>query len=165
MGTPLEWLAKNYMENKKKLVSNDIYFAYVEEMIGEGRSVEVPLRGVSMQPSLYEGRHSIVLVPVDTDKDLFIGCIALFVFKGRHVVHRLIGVDGDICTFKGDNLPTSKEIVRREDVKAIVSRSLSKEGETIDYLNKRYRFYSRYCLIPALKVWHLMRRIYCKLSH
>ncbi len=151
------------MENKKRLVSNDMYFAYVEEMIGEGKSVEVPLKGVSMQPSLYEGKHSIVLTAVDTDKDLFIGCIALFVYKGRHVVHRLRHMDGDICTFKGDNIPTSQEVVCRDDIKAIVSRSVSKEGKTIDCLNQHYRFYSRFCLIPILKVWHLLRRMNFKL--
>ncbi len=151
------------MEHKKKVISNDVFFAYVEEMIGEGKSVQLPLRGVSMQPTLYDGRHTIVLRPVDTEKDLFIGCIALFVFRGRHVVHRLRKIEGDILTFKGDNLPTSKEIVRRGDIKAIVSHSISKEGKTIDCLNKRYKMYSRFCLIPILKVWHLSRRLLFKL--
>ncbi len=150
------------MEQKTKVLSNEVFFAYVEEMIGEGKSVQLPLRGVSMQPSLYDSRHTIVLSPVDTSKDLFVGCIALFVFRGKHVVHRLIKVEGDIFTFKGDNLPTSEEMVRREDIKAIVSRSISKEGKTIDCLSKRYKIYSRFCLIPALKIWHLSRRLLFK---
>ncbi len=151
------------MEHKKKIISNDVFFAYVEDMIGEGKSVELPLRGVSMQPTLYDGLHTIVLRPVDTDNDIFVGCIALFIFRGRHIVHRLRKIDGDICTFKGDNLPTSEEVVRRVDIKAIVSHSISKEGKTIDCLSKRYKIYSRFCLIPTLKVWHWSRRLFFKL--
>ena len=150
---------KNYMEPKKRILSNNVFFAYVEELIAEGKSVELAIKGVSMQPSLYEGRHNIVLNPVDTDKDLFVGCIALFVFKGKHVVHRLIKIEGDMCTFKGDNLPTSQEKVCRSDVKAIVSRYISVDGKTTYCLSGRYKIYSRLCLIPVLKVWHLLRRL------
>ena len=43
-------------------ISNDIFFAEVERLLGEGGEVVITIRGNSMQPMLRDGRDKVVLV-------------------------------------------------------------------------------------------------------
>ena len=97
-------------------VSNEIFFAAVEERLGAGERVKITLVGTSMRPTLIEG-DMLTLAPLSGEPE--VGDIMLFRYHGQHILHRIVAVDGDSCTMQGDNCTTT-ENCRREDIVARV---------------------------------------------
>lgn len=96
-------------------VDNAWLLPEVATLVDEGRTVTLPLRGFSMRPFLEDGRDKAVLAKVDGVK---VGDVVLAeVAPGRWVLHRLVGLEGDRATLRGDgNMAT--ETCRRTDIKA-----------------------------------------------
>ena len=67
-------------------MDNDQFLPQVVNLLQEGHTVTLPLRGRSMRPFLEDGR----------DKAL------LKIAKGSFVLHRIIAIDGDDVTLRGD---------------------------------------------------------------
>jgi len=111
-----------------KTVENEQVFALVEENLREGSSVILNVRGNSMAPALMDGKDSVTLEPVAMQKrDLSVGDVILFRYKGRFIMHRIVGTDKRkdasdkekmVITTKGDALATS-ETISSEDVIAV----------------------------------------------
>ena len=67
-------------------------------LVGEGVQVTLPVNGRSMYPFIIGGRESVVLVK---PQKLRVGHVVLAqVEGGRHVVHRIVGIDGDRITLQ-----------------------------------------------------------------
>lgn len=81
-------------------VKNEIFFAAVEEQLRAGESVRIILVGTSMSPTLIEG-DVLTLEPVSSTPA--IGDIVLFRYRGTHLLHRVVAMDGDAYTMRGDN--------------------------------------------------------------
>lgn len=94
-------------------IDNEIYFALVEERLAAGERVIVSLVGSSMQPTLVEGDKLLLEKAVE----LKVGDVVLFRHRGRHLLHRIVAIEGDCYTMRGDNCVTN-EVARREDVVA-----------------------------------------------
>lgn len=140
-----------------KTIPNREFFALVENEIRSGRCMELKIKGSSMQPALMDRKHRVVLVPFRREY-LRIGMIALFRYNGKHLLHRLVRIDGKQLTFKGDNLPYTRERVREEDVVAFAGYIITPEGKTIDCTGRGYRiksrlavFASRFTAVPLYK--------------
>lgn len=101
-------------------VSNEIFFAAVEERIEAGERVKITLVGISMRPTLIEG-DVLTLAPLTNEPA--VGDIVLFRYYGRHLLHRIVNIENDIYTMQGDNSVTSEKC-HRED---IVARMMSVE--------------------------------------
>ena len=97
-------------------VSNEIFFAAVEERIEAGERVRITLVGTSMRPTLIEG-DVLTLEPLAGTPA--VGDIVLFRYCGRHLLHRVVAVDNGVYTIQGDNCATT-EACRREDIVARV---------------------------------------------
>lgn len=97
-------------------VSNEIFFAAVEERIGAGERVKINLVGTSMRPTLIEG-DVLTLAPLSAEPA--VGDIVLFRYQGRHVLHRVVAVAAGVYTMQGDNC-VNTESCRREDIVARV---------------------------------------------
>lgn len=97
-------------------VSNEIFFAAVEERLEAGERVKITLVGTSMRPTLIEG-DVLTLEPLTCDPKL--GDIVLFRYQGRHILHRIVAIEDGVYTMRGDNSVTF-ESCRREDVVARV---------------------------------------------
>ncbi len=111
----------------RTVIPNASFFALVERAIAEGRTLEIAVRGTSMRPGLVDGRHRVVLAPLD-GRPLRVGTIALVRYGGRHILHRLVGRDEDgTLLFRGDNLPHTVERARESDVVGVV-RSIVVSG-------------------------------------
>ena len=122
-------------------LSNEIFFAEVERMIGEGQRVTIPVKGFSMRPMMRSEKDKVTLT-AHTDKDIKIGAVMLFKHNGHHIMHRIVGIDGDRITFAGDGNYRITEQVMREDIVAKVTAIIRPSGRTVSLDSHRWRVYS-----------------------
>jgi len=94
-------------------VDNETYFALVEEQLATGGRVKIPLVGTSMQPTLLAGD----VIVLEKAHKVDVGDVVLFRCEGRHLLHRIIAVDGNRYTLRGDNCITC-ETAQKEDIVA-----------------------------------------------
>lgn len=94
-------------------VDNETYFALVEEQLAAGGRVKIPLVGTSMQPTLIAGD----LIVLEKAKEVAVGDVVLFRYGGRHLLHRVVSIEGARYTMRGDNCVDS-ETAGREDIVA-----------------------------------------------
>ena len=97
-------------------IDNETYFALVEERLAAGERVKIPLVGTSMQPTLVEGDLLFLESPKSSPK---VGDVVLFRYRGRHLLHRIVAIEGDRYITRGDNC-TANEVAGKEDVVAIL---------------------------------------------
>lgn len=94
----------------------DMFWTLVHENLADGQAVRIHLDGKSMLPTL-SGKDKITVTPGLEPK---VGDLILFLHQGRHVVHRLIRVEGDILVAQGDN-NYGVEIFPRRDLLGVVT--------------------------------------------
>ncbi len=113
-------------------ISNAEFFSLVEQSIGQGQSVTITVKGVSMHPFIRSGRDKVVLTPF-SPSELKVGRIVLFKYKGTYIMHRIVSFDGGIFTIQGDgnNIRTT-ETARAADIVALVSRIIKPSGRIVD---------------------------------
>ena len=123
-----------------KTFANAVLLPQVIDLLNEGHTVTLPLRGFSMRPFLEDQRDKALLIkPTQTN----IGDVVLAEIEPHHyVLHRVVGIDGDQVTLRGDgNLAT--EHCELKDVKAFALgfyRKGRSRLETTDSL--KWRVYS-----------------------
>lgn len=89
------------------LLTNRLFFEQVEAMLGEGCEVEIRMKGHSMRPLLRNERDKAVLAPCCNTETLQCGDVVLFRSGGRHILHRIVGIDnraGTIAASAGNHL-------------------------------------------------------------
>ena len=98
-----------------KQLANAEFLPHVVALVNEGHTVTLPLRGRSMRPFLEDGRDKALL---SAPSDISVGDAVLAeIAPGRYVLHRIIDIDGNHVTLRGDgNL--SNEHCRLEDIRA-----------------------------------------------
>ena len=80
--------------------ANEIFLPQVVELLHEVSTVTLPLKGRSMRPFLEDGRDKALLKLADTPK---VGDAVLAeIKKGHFVLHRIIRIDGEAVTLRGD---------------------------------------------------------------
>jgi hypothetical protein len=81
-------------------MDNDQFLPQVVNLLQEGHTVTLPLRGRSMRPFLEDGRDKALL---KIAKHYAVGDAVLAeIAKGSFVLHRIIAIDGDDVTLRGD---------------------------------------------------------------
>lgn len=112
----------------------------IAALLREGGNVKIKVRGNSMRPYLIHERDYAVLRKLDSVREG--DSVLAEISPSHYVLHRLVGIDGDKVTLRGDgNIVT--EHCRIEDICGTVVgfyRKGSSKMETLDSL--RYRFYS-----------------------
>ena len=146
------------MENKKT-IPNNLFFASVEELIGEGRSVEMTVKGFSMRPFLRNGRDAAVLSPLP-ESGLTVGMVVLFRYGGKHILHRLVSIESGKLTMEGDGNYHTSEVVAPEDVVAYTSEVELMCGRRIKYNSCAWRWRSA---VSLARKW--ARRVAVDLKH
>lgn len=95
--------------------ANRIAFAQVRDLLREGCSVRIRVRGQSMLPFFRSGSE-ILLRPV-RDDDFRRGSVVLArTQQGHFVVHRIYRIDGDRITLLGDGNIAGTETMSRKEV-------------------------------------------------
>ena len=140
---------KTEFEGSMKL-ENRLFFEQVDTLLSDSRRVTLKVRGNSMNPWLWDGRHSVV-VRRHTEEDVHRGEVLFFVSDGRWIMHRLERVEGDVLTFAGDGNYRLKECVRKEDVRGVVESVVTPSGRVIRCDGWEWRVKSRLWLVlPAI---------------
>ena len=80
----------------KMTLANSEFFATVEDGIARGKNVTIIPKGNSMMPFIRSGKDSVILSPAGDE--IAVGDIVLFKLGGRHILHRIIHVEGDRLT-------------------------------------------------------------------
>lgn len=116
-------------------IANDLYFKQVEQELASGNSVLIPLKGNSMLPFIRNGLDKVLLVAVKDTANATIyisdegnACqrqfakldVVLFRYKGKHILHRIIGINDGIYTMQGDGNFSSTESCSVQDIVGLV---------------------------------------------
>lgn len=123
-----------------KTLANEIFFAQVETEISAGRSVRFKVKGHSMYPLLRDGKDEVTLSPLTCDPSVY--DIVLFRYHGKHILHRIISIEGDTCTIQGDGIYISCEKCTREEIIGVVTQIHKKNGLEINTSWGLFRFNS-----------------------
>lgn len=134
------------LDTKKITIENDIFFQSVEEMLGQGLTVDIKVKGLSMRPFLRDGVDSVRLVKVSAE-ELKHGDVVLFRHNGRHTLHRYFGTKEGKLIFKGDGNCCLTEQAEPTDVVARAISIIRPDGSATNYGTKYWRRKSRHSLI------------------
>ncbi len=110
-------------------VQNTDFMLEVTRLIDEGHTVTLPLRGFSMRPFLEDRRDKAVMKSATNVK---VGDAVLAeTTPGHYVLHRIIRIDGDAATLRGDGNITA-ETCRLADIKAVAIGFYRKRKQVFD---------------------------------
>ena len=154
-------------EIKEIQFENAKFLPEVVRMLNEGHTVTLRLKGYSMRPFLEDGRDKALLTRVEDPK---VGDPVLAeITPGHFVLHRIIAMEGDDVTLRGDgNL--ANEYCRRENVVGAVIGFYRKGRTKLDRTDgRKWRAYSyvwmrlypirRYLLAFYRRVWRKIIKI------
>lgn len=124
----------------QRRIANEILIPQIKAMIDEGRTVTFRVRGRSMRPMIEGDRDSVVLVPCtgEVKKD---DIILAEVSPQRYVLHRIIKVEGDTLTMRGDGNLVGTETFRRSDVIGRAEAFIRK-GKRLEMNSRKWEIYS-----------------------
>lgn len=134
----------------KLQVDNKIFFAEVENLLAEGESVTVRVRGCSMMPHLRDGKHSVVVRRCEAE-DIKLGAVMFFEYRGQWIMHRLRKIEGDRLIFAGDGNYKLEEVVGRDALRGVVTDIISPSGYKFSCDSFKWRFKSgAWLMLPAI---------------
>lgn len=128
------------MNHETRQLANDVFLPQVVSLLQEGHTVTLPLRGRSMRPFLEDGRDKALLKVAETPQ---VGDAVLAeISKGHFVLHRIIRIEGDHVTLRGDgNL--SDEHCLLGDIRAKAIGFYRKGRQRLDSTDgRKWRVYS-----------------------
>ena len=136
-----------------KVISNDIFFAQVEALLDEGQSVVIRVKGYSMRPFMRSDRTQVRIAPISDSecKNLRVGDIVLFRYRGRHILHRIRHIEGNKITLAGDGNYRLWEHCSHEEVIGILTDIINYRGRSTACSSRRWRWASALWLsLPQL---------------
>lgn len=122
-------------------IPNEQFFLWVENEIAEGRSVRFRLKGDSMYPLLRNGLDEVILYPCKNE-ELQPMDVVLFRHKGKHLLHRIIKIDGNRLYMQGDGSIIAKEECFYSDVIGKVMEVVRSSGRIVSLNSREWRFSS-----------------------
>lgn len=118
---------------------NEVLLKEVCSLVADGHDVTLRVRGVSMRPFLEDRRDKIVLT---RPENVQVGDAVLAeIAPGRYVFHRIIAIDGDEVTLKGDGNIRGTEHCKIPNVMAATKAFIRKE-KNYKPQGKTWRCYS-----------------------
>lgn len=134
------------------VVPNRILFANVCDLLSQGKTVIIEVKGCSMLPFIVGDRDSVKLAQTWWG----VGDAVLSKLpNGEYVLHRVKKIDGEKVLLKGDGNLKGTEICALSDVKGKVVEVLKKGRHPVDVSKSSYRV--------RVKMWnalpYLMRRV------
>jgi hypothetical protein len=144
--------------------SNAVFLPEVVQMLEEGHTVTLRLRGFSMRPFLEDNRDKALLTKATDPK---VGDAVLAEVGPKHyVLHRIIKIEGDDVTLRGDG-NYAVERCKLSDVKGFTIGFYRKGRNTLDKTNGlKWRVYSFFWtrLFPVRRyLLGFYRRIWLKI--
>lgn len=116
----------------------DIATADITNLLEEGSTFKIVVRGYSMLPMLGFGHDTIILRRVDKEEDIS-DRIAMFRNEnGRIVVHRIIGINNGIVSLRGDGNLYQVEQCKREEIIAVLESVVRENGKEVSCTSPRW---------------------------
>ncbi len=141
-------------EVRKVELPNAVLLKQVGELIKEGHTATIYVKGYSMRPFLEHCRDKVVLAAVG---ELRPGDAVLAeIRRGVYVLHRIISMDGDRLTLMGDGNLRGTEQCRLSDVVAIVTHYISPRrtiSASDPVLCRRIRLWRRLLPVRRYLLW------------
>lgn len=143
-----------------KTVNNEILFAEVERIIGEGGGVGLRVKGGSMRPFLRDDRDSVHLAPLPAS-GLRRGMVVLFRYRGHHILHRIRRIEGTRAVIEGDGNYRLREETATADIVAWAD-AIERGGKRIAFGSLRWRLLTARSLAvkTARTLFHDLRGTY-----
>ena len=99
----------------RKLTVPNIFFAEAADALRGGASVRLHVYALRMYPFIHGGMDDIEVVPYDGKTPLEPWCCPFYQWDGNYMIHRFIGMNGEMCQMLGDgNLSRIEEVPQRE---------------------------------------------------
>ncbi|MDR2823993.1 MAG: S24/S26 family peptidase [Prevotellaceae bacterium] len=130
-----------------KTIANNLFFSEIERILATGENVSITVKGRSMTPLLRNGRDAVVLSPANV-RALKVGQIVLFRHRERHLLHRIVKIDGENLVIQGDGTRNTEDAMR-SDVVGVVVTIIRKNGGKIILPNGWESFYFR--------IWQILK--------
>lgn len=154
-------MQQSHLKVREIKLSNAEFLPEIVKLMDEGHTVTLRLRGFSMRPFLEDNRDKALMTKATNPK---VGDPVLAEIDPKHfVLHRIIAIDGDNVTLRGDgNL--GNEYCTLDDVKGAVIGFYRKGRTTLDRTDGwKWRTYSffwtrlypirRYLLAFYRRIW------------
>ena len=124
-----------------KLIDKATMMEEIRQMISEGKTVTITLKGNSMNPFIVHLRDQMTLGPWK-DEEIRKGTVALVKdIYGNYLIHRIIKREGNKVTLLGDGNVAQTETATLDNVIGIM-RSLTRKGRTYTPKSLTWRLYS-----------------------
>jgi hypothetical protein len=124
-----------------KQLPNEEFLPQVVALINEGHTITLPLRGRSMRPFLEDNRDKALLKAVD--KPQVGDAVLAELWKGHFVLHRIISIEGNKVTLRGDGNLNSDPECTLADIRAKAIGFYRKGSNRLDSTNgRKWRIYS-----------------------
>lgn len=146
---------------KSLQISNHEFFALAKEMLQQGKSVDIRVKGNSMRPFLFDG-ETVTVAPILPDSVLSEGLIILTDTSFHKVMmHRICRIEGDIITMRGDGNLIQRESVHRSQIFGIVE-TFTRKGRTISPYSPIRRVSAQlWNFYPIRRIGLFLVRMFC----
>ena len=129
--------------SKTILIEKAILMEEIRQLISQGKTVTITVKGNSMNPFVVHLRDQMTLGPWK-EEDLKKGTVALVKdIHGNHLIHRIIRVDKDTVTLLGDGNVYQTETATKDNVIGIMY-SIIRKGRTYTPKSLIWRIYSAF---------------------
>ena len=137
------------------IIDKAVMMEEIRQLVSEGMSATINVKGNSMNPFIVDGRDRITLGPFK-DEELRRGCVALVRdVRGEYLVHRVISREGDMVTLLGDGNLRGTERAHVSDVIALL-RSIERKGRTVSVESFAWKAYSWiWMVLKPVRRWPL----------
>lgn len=146
-------------DNQRRIISNELYFAEVQQMLDEGKEVRIRIKGGSMRPFIQDGDS--VLLSAYQGEALQLGSNLLAKHQGKYVFHRYVGKKNAQILLAGDGNLVLREYINSADIIAVASSHFPQNSSEENDLNHRW---ARLRGLAWYRI-RLLRRIVAKLKH
>lgn len=127
--------------SKTITIDKAIMMEGIRELISEGKTVTITVKGNSMNPFVVHLRDQMTLGPWK-DEDIKKGTVALVRdIHGNHLIHRIIKREGNKVTLLGDGNVKQTETATLDNVIGILY-DITRKGRTYSQKSFTWRFYS-----------------------
>jgi hypothetical protein len=92
----------------------------MEEMLKNGKSISIRVKGTSMKPFLNSEKDLIEIAPIT--KGIKVNDICMFKTLNGFTVHRLINIVNDNFFFNGDSQTTLEGPIKKDDIIGVVKK-------------------------------------------
>ncbi len=135
------------------IASNAEMIGLLEELLREGKSVRMRIKGRSMQPLLRDGLEEVELTQPE-EWEIKRNEVVLFRYGEDFLLHRIITRKGDKLILRGDNVFQSKEVISIEKVSGIVRKVIYPGGNEASTSSPGWRLKSFFWLTikPAVRI-------------